>query len=198
MKLGENIYKYRTELGLSQGGLADALEVSRQSVSKWENSSAVPELDKLIRMTKLFQVTLDELVYGKKEVAPSEPPPRPAFPIPSPRIVIGVAMLLFGMVFFLFSVFFGDKLRFGEEFGELLSISIVLVSVSLLATYNQAILAACALIYFIYDFVCIGVLNVSSMTNYVFLFLAGVVILVWFIVLGLHETNPKKKYPVSS
>ena len=86
MKLGENIYKYRTELGLSQGGLADALEVSRQSVSKWENSSAVPELDKLIRMTKLFQVTLDELVYGKKEVAPSEPPLGPYFRFPLPAL----------------------------------------------------------------------------------------------------------------
>ena len=62
MNFGENIYRLRTEKNLSQGDLADALEVSRQSVSKWENNSAVPELDKLIKMSDLFGVTLDELV----------------------------------------------------------------------------------------------------------------------------------------
>ena len=67
MNLGENIYLYRTKKGLSQGVLAAELDVSRQSVSKWENNSATPELDKLIKMSKLFDVTLDELVYGKTE-----------------------------------------------------------------------------------------------------------------------------------
>ena len=47
MNLGENIYRLRAEKNMSQGDLADALEVSRQSVSKWENNSATPELDKL-------------------------------------------------------------------------------------------------------------------------------------------------------
>ena len=50
MNLGERIYRLRTERNMSQGDLAEALEVSRQSVSKWENNSAVPELDKLVRM----------------------------------------------------------------------------------------------------------------------------------------------------
>ena len=66
MNLGENIYRLRTARNLSQGALADALEVSRQSVSKWENNSATPELDKLIKMSELFGVTLDELV-GKED-----------------------------------------------------------------------------------------------------------------------------------
>ena len=64
MNLGENIYTYRTQNNLSQGELANALDVSRQSVSKWENNLALPELDKLIRMSKLFSISLDELVYG--------------------------------------------------------------------------------------------------------------------------------------
>ena len=54
MNLGESIYRLRTERNLSQGDLADALEVSRQSVSKWENNSAVPELEKLIKMAQVF------------------------------------------------------------------------------------------------------------------------------------------------
>lgn len=64
MNLGENIHRLRTEKNMSQGDLADALDVSRQSVSKWENNSAVPELEKLIKMSELFGVTLDELVSG--------------------------------------------------------------------------------------------------------------------------------------
>ena len=49
MTLGENICRLRTEKGMSQGDLADLLEVSRQSVSKWETGSSVPELDKLVK-----------------------------------------------------------------------------------------------------------------------------------------------------
>jgi len=61
MNLGERIYHYRTGKNMSQGDLADALEVSRQSVSKWENNTAVPELDKLLKLADIFEVSLDEL-----------------------------------------------------------------------------------------------------------------------------------------
>ena len=67
MNLGENIYHLRTERNLSQGELADALEVSRQSVSKWENNSSVPELEKLLKMAQIFEITLDELVTGREK-----------------------------------------------------------------------------------------------------------------------------------
>ena len=69
MNLGENIYRLRTERNMSQGDFADALEVSRQSVSKWENNSAVPELEKLVKMAELFGITLDELVSGDTKIA---------------------------------------------------------------------------------------------------------------------------------
>lgn len=62
MNLGERIYKYRTAKNMSQGDLADALDVSRQSVSKWETGTAVPELDKLVKLAELFEISLDELV----------------------------------------------------------------------------------------------------------------------------------------
>ena len=61
MNLGERIYQYRTAKNMSQGDLADALEVSRQSVSKWENNTAVPELDKLLKLADVFGISLDEL-----------------------------------------------------------------------------------------------------------------------------------------
>ena len=65
MNLGERIYKLRTEKNLSQGDLADLLDVSRQSISKWENNSSVPELEKIVRLSEIFEVSLDELVKGE-------------------------------------------------------------------------------------------------------------------------------------
>lgn len=73
MNLGENIYRYRTKRNMSQGDLADALEVSRQSVSKWENNMAVPDLDKLIKMSRIFGITLDDLVADELPEADEEP-----------------------------------------------------------------------------------------------------------------------------
>lgn len=77
MNVGENICRLRTGKGMSQGDLADDLGVSRQSISKWETGGAVPELEKLVKLSVLFGVTLDELVTGEKpeQVAASETPP---------------------------------------------------------------------------------------------------------------------------
>ena len=47
MTLGENIVRLRTQKNWSQGDLPDALEISRQSLSKWETDASIPELDKL-------------------------------------------------------------------------------------------------------------------------------------------------------
>lgn len=61
MDLGKNIYEFRISKNLSQGDLAELLDVSRQSVSKWETETAIPDLDKLVKMCEVFGVTLDEL-----------------------------------------------------------------------------------------------------------------------------------------
>ena len=74
--LGEQIYFYRTKCGFSQLDIAEKLEVSRQSVSKWENNSATPELAKLVKLCELFGITLDELVNGE-----STPPDAISAPI---------------------------------------------------------------------------------------------------------------------
>lgn len=59
--LQENIYTLRRKAGLSQEQLAEQLEVTRQTISKWEGGHSVPDLEKLQTMAKLFGVTLDEL-----------------------------------------------------------------------------------------------------------------------------------------
>ncbi|MDE6597317.1 MAG: helix-turn-helix domain-containing protein [Clostridia bacterium] len=58
-KLGEKIYSLRKEKGLSQEELAAALNVSRQSVSKWETDQSVPDYDNVAAMCAFFGVSLD-------------------------------------------------------------------------------------------------------------------------------------------
>ena len=192
MSLGENIYKNRISMGKSQTVLAEELEVSRQSVSKWENNTAIPDLDKLIKMSKTFNITLDELVFGeaseKKAAGQPEIPISP-FSIFSKSVIVGCVLLIFGMIFFLLSIFWGDHLYFGEAFGEVFSAVVVLLSISMIATNNFKILSICTVIYFMYSVVCYGILNVSSVSNYLFTFAAGAIILVWFIIYG---TNANK------
>lgn len=73
MNLGERIYQLRTEKNFSQGDLAEKLDVSRQSVSKWENNTAVPDLDKLIKLCDVFGISLDELTGREKAEIASIP-----------------------------------------------------------------------------------------------------------------------------
>ena len=63
MNLADNLKKLRKEHNLSQEALADKLNVSRQSVSKWESNQAYPEMDKVLQICELFNLTLDELMH---------------------------------------------------------------------------------------------------------------------------------------
>ncbi|MBQ8432171.1 MAG: helix-turn-helix transcriptional regulator [Clostridia bacterium] len=189
MSLGGNIYKLRALKGWSQTELAEVLEVSRQSVSKWENNTAIPDLDKLIKMRLLFDVTLDELVFEDCPKAPAETPASPLRSAIPFRPLAGIVLLVFGMIFFLMSIFFGDHLYFGEAFGELLSAVIVLVSVALIAPYDFRAFTVCTVIYFVYSLLCHGILHANDIINSVFIFIASIVILVWFIVCGQHAAQ---------
>ena len=66
MRLGETIYRLRTEKGMSQGDLAEALSVSRQSVSKWENNYSLPDILMLCALADYFGITTDHLLGRDK------------------------------------------------------------------------------------------------------------------------------------
>lgn len=68
MTLGEKLAKLRKEQNLTQEQLAEILGVSRQSVSKWESNSAYPETEKLIRIAKMYDCSLDHLLLDKQEI----------------------------------------------------------------------------------------------------------------------------------
>lgn len=68
MALPEKLYTLRKKSGLSQEQLAEALNVSRQAISKWEGGSTMPESDKLLALSNYFGVSLDYLL---KDGAPN-------------------------------------------------------------------------------------------------------------------------------
>lgn len=66
IQLGQQIKNLRTANHLSQEDLAQKLFVSRQSISKYENGEATPDIDKLVQLAEIFGVSLDYLVLGKE------------------------------------------------------------------------------------------------------------------------------------
>lgn len=68
MSLGQRLFELRKLKHLSQEEVAGKLNVTRQTISKWETDQSSPELDKIIPICELFEITTDELITGKKEV----------------------------------------------------------------------------------------------------------------------------------
>ena len=62
MTIGEKIAQLRTDAGLSQEELAERIDVSRQSISKWEMNQATPQIDKVLVLCNLFNISADELL----------------------------------------------------------------------------------------------------------------------------------------
>lgn len=62
MNFAEKLFTLRTQSGYSQETLAEKLNVSRQAVSKWETGPTLPETDKLIAISELFNVSIDSLL----------------------------------------------------------------------------------------------------------------------------------------
>ena len=68
MSLGQKLMELRKEKHLSQEEVADKLNVTRQSVSKWETDQSTPDFDKILPICELFGITTEELITGKKEI----------------------------------------------------------------------------------------------------------------------------------
>ncbi|MBP3451595.1 MAG: helix-turn-helix transcriptional regulator [Agathobacter sp.] len=117
MTLGEKIISLRTLHKMSQGDLAEKLNVSRQSVSKWETGASVPELDKLIMMSELFHITMDELV--KSDTIPeknTEETSEPQTTYVSPKNehntnhIVGFMLLGFGLLGVVLMLLFSETI----------------------------------------------------------------------------------------
>ena len=68
MELGTQIRKYRNEKTLSQEALAEKVYVSRQTVSNWENDKSYPDVNSLVLLSEVFEISLDQLIKGDVEM----------------------------------------------------------------------------------------------------------------------------------
>lgn len=99
VNLGEQLQKLREEKKMSREELAREMNVSRQAVYKWENNKGYPDIENLIKLRELYDVTLDELIKGdqkfQKKIAIDEEEEEPS----TPGFVIGIIIVFIGIFF---------------------------------------------------------------------------------------------------
>lgn len=143
MNLGERIYEYRKANHLSQGELADQLDVSRQSISKWENNLSTPDLDRLVKLADIFGISLDELI---REGTPVTPTPQKESPL-SMRKIVGLLLLMLGIQFTIPAFIYG----FGFNY-YLLFVLPFLLSAGTCFLFKTHLFIKCAwLVFFCFD-----------------------------------------------
>lgn len=106
MSLGENLQFLRKRDNITQEQLAEALEVSRQSVSKWESDTSYPEMDKLLQLADFFHCSLDDMV--KQDVSSKHVENKGDYDSFydkfSKQVTLGVGLILFGITTMLFLI----------------------------------------------------------------------------------------------
>lgn len=68
MSLGEKLKQIRVKKGLSQASVGEHLNLTRQTISKWENDNGYPDLDNLVRLSEYYEVSIDELLKRPQDL----------------------------------------------------------------------------------------------------------------------------------
>ena len=105
MKFNEKLINLRKQKGLSQEELGYKLEVTRQTVSKWELGETTPEMSKLIEMSKIFGVSLDELTNEEAKIEDkpiNEKPIKNNSTLKIVIVIVIIILLFFSLILFLF------------------------------------------------------------------------------------------------
>lgn len=116
MDLKETLQHYRKRQSLSQVELAEALDVSRQTVSKWETGTVLPSAENLLALSKLYGVPVDVLLNGEvaesvPELVPVSAPPEPQTPLRPRRLWLQ----RLGVVFFFDLLIFWVEMASGFD-----------------------------------------------------------------------------------
>ena len=133
MTFGENLQFLRKRQGMTQEELAEKMDVSRQSVSKWESGAAYPEMDAILRLCDLFSCDMDTLLRGDVsrrfgEDAAAYDRHMNRF---SSAIAAGVALVLLGVIFSMLLVcFFASETAGGMVFFLFLIFAVTIFIVS--------------------------------------------------------------------
>lgn len=134
MEFSKNLQYLRQTKGYTQEELAEQLQVSRQSVSKWESSGSYPEMEKLIQLSEIFQCNLDVLLKGdaKEECIEDASQYDLHMNQYSKAIAFGVGFILFGTAVYEFLVGVGVT----ERFVNMIFGAMVVVSVMVFVVYG--------------------------------------------------------------
>lgn len=135
MPCSENIQFLRKRKGLTQEQFAEALGVTRQSVSKWESGQSYPEMEKLLQMCDLFGCDLETLVRGCADAAASEDDAdyEPFMNAFSRAIAGGVALILLGVTLL---VALGGAGPVGDRIMIMVLLGLVTIAVLLFVLYG--------------------------------------------------------------
>lgn len=90
MTIAEKIKELRKDISMTQEDLAEKLNVSRQTISKWETSVTIPDADNIVAISKLFNITTDELLDYRVETVQKKK-----------QFIMDMAVLLFGIIGFI-------------------------------------------------------------------------------------------------
>ncbi len=97
--IGNRLLKLRTQRGLTQIQVAEMLGVSNKAVSKWECGEALPSVDMLVALSRLYGVSIDEILLNEdKKESLKEPPPPSKGKGPEAAVVVLAAVALFGAI----------------------------------------------------------------------------------------------------
>lgn len=191
MTTGQKIARLRRERGITQGALAEAAGVTRQAVSKWEADAALPDADKLVRLSELFGCTVDYLLKNREE-APAAPagraeqPPvfsfrsyeyksrRTLFGLPLVHISIGLGSSAKGILavgfkargVLSFGIFSAGGISFGVLSAGLFSVGAAALGVVALGALSLGIflaLGALALGFLAYGAVAVGFFSAGAL-----------------------------------
>lgn len=146
MTFGQKLYTLREERGWSQDELAEKAEVSRQTVSNWENDKVQIDAEKLKRLSEIFGMGMDEL-YA---FAPAKPKPQSEAPKKNKRATLAIMIVLMGLA--LCSLVFAIVGLCNADTGQVSSAVTITglagLCVALVASF--VVLAACAVFMAIY------------------------------------------------
>lgn len=107
MNIGEKLYELRKEKHLSQEEVAEKLDVTRQTISKWETNQSTPDFDKIKPLCELYGITADELLTGEKKEQEKEEQPMNEQTIKQKRaqgISLGVLLYFVALVWIMISI----------------------------------------------------------------------------------------------
>lgn len=129
MSLGENLQFLRKKNDITQEQLAERLEVSRQSVSKWESDTTYPEMEKLVQLCQMFHVTMDDLI--QKDISSLYVEDKSHYDahmnLFSRMISLGVGLILFG----LFLTTFLNGMGFSDELSSIAFFIFIVIAVAI-------------------------------------------------------------------